>query len=222
MAPHSFARTLCTLPIFLSGALSHMQMKEPSPLRDPHSNRKDEPKDWNILTPLKSDGSDFACKGYQYNTPLTSVAEYEAGETYQLTTMGHATHGGGSCQISLSCDNGSNFKVLKSMMGGCPDPDREYDFTIPEYAETAQCLLAWTWFNRIGNREMYMNCAVVDIIGAGDSTKRSASASAAVAQAALSDLPDLYVANLAGINSCKVDEITDAVFDRPGDDVEYG
>lgn len=121
-----------------------MQMVTPSPLRDPSSNRASEPKDYNILTPLKSDGSDFACKGYQWNTPLVSVTTYKAGGTYPLVLKGGATHGGGSCQISLSCDNGIHFKVIKSITGGCP-LKKEYKFNIPAYAESAQCLLAWSW-----------------------------------------------------------------------------
>ncbi|PSN68948.1 hypothetical protein BS50DRAFT_489539, partial [Corynespora cassiicola Philippines] len=163
MARYSVLRILCAVVILLTSAFAHMQMEEPSPLRDPHSNRL-EPKDYNILTPLHADGSDFSCKGYQWNTPLTSVATYQAGDTYQMRLKGGATHGGGSCQISLSCNNGIRFKVLKSIEGGCP-LQKEYDFTIPENAQSAQCLLAWTWFNRVGNREMYMNCAVVDIVG---------------------------------------------------------
>lgn len=145
MAFHSFLRLLCALSLLLSGALSHMQMSDPSPLRDPHADRENEPKDYNILTPLRSDGSDFTCKGYQWNTLLTSVASYTAGQTYELKLKGSATHGGGSCQISLSCDNGVNFKVLRSIVGGCPQQD-SYDFTIPENCETATCLLAWTWY----------------------------------------------------------------------------
>ncbi|KAF2800746.1 lytic polysaccharide monooxygenase, partial [Melanomma pulvis-pyrius CBS 109.77] len=207
-------------------AFSHMQMRDPSPLRDPHSNRTKEPKDYNILTPLHSDGSDFTCKGYQWNTPLTPVASYKAGGTYELTLGGSATHGGGSCQISLSCDNGVNFKVLKSIIGGCPLQDT-YDFTIPDNVQSAQCLLAWTWFNKIGNREMYMNCAVVNIIGARSSKRavqdaKNAEYATASAQAALRSLPDLYVANLASINSCKTVETVDQVFDNPGADVAYG
>jgi hypothetical protein len=144
MAPHSFVRALCTLPFLFPVAFSHMQMSDPSPLRDPHSDRASEPKDYNILNPLHADGSDFSCKGYQWNTPLTTVATYNAGETYEMKLKGSATHGGGSCQISMSCDNGINFKVLRSIMGGCPLSDT-YDFTIPEQAQSGQCLLAWTW-----------------------------------------------------------------------------
>ncbi|KAJ4297967.1 hypothetical protein N0V90_005866 [Kalmusia sp. IMI 367209] len=211
----------------------HSFMSEPSPLRDPHSNRTSEPKDYNILTPLHPDGSDFACKLYQYNTPLTSVATYEAGQTYQMKLMGGATHGGGSCQVSLSCDLGQHFNVIKSIEGNCPI-QKEYEFTIPEDAQTAnQCLLAWTWFNKIGNREMYMNCAVVDIVGASSSARKIAGHSGAAgastvdtsnaaAQAVLARYPKLFVANLKGVNDCTTKETVDVVFDDPGTDVEYG
>lgn len=121
-----------------------MQMSQPSPLRDPHSNRTDEPKDYNILTPLQADGSDFSCKGYQWNTPLTSVATYEAGGTYELKLMGGATHGGGSCQIAISYDNGVTLKVIKTMEGDCPTTS-SYDFTIPEDAPSGQALISWSW-----------------------------------------------------------------------------
>ncbi|KAL5440757.1 hypothetical protein PMIN07_000898 [Paraphaeosphaeria minitans] len=226
MPRHTSLRTLCALPLLIPGALAHMQMQEPSPLRDPHSNRTAEPKDYNILTPLHPDGSDFACKGYQWNTPLTTVAQYQAGKTYPLRLMGGATHGGGSCQISLSCDY-THFNVIKSMEGNCPI-EKEYEFTIPNDVPTAEkCLLAWTWFNKIGNREMYMNCAVVDLIGASSSSSprqrtSTKASSAAVAQAALSLYPDLYVANLKSVNDCATKETVDVVFDNPGSDVVYG
>jgi hypothetical protein len=103
-------------------------------------------------------------------------------------------------------------------------------------------------FNKIGNREMYMNCAVVDVIGSDSYYKKKlkqkrdnyddteyeydyadADADAEVAedspmsaQAALSGLPKLYVANLKNVNSCQTRETVDPVFDDPGEDVEYG
>lgn len=146
MAPIFVLRVLGVLPL----TLAHMQMLIPSPIRDPHSDRLDEVKDYNILTPLHPDGSDFACKGYQHNTPWTTVATYEAGETYKMTLRGGATHGGGSCQLSISCDGGKRFKVIKSMIGNCP-LQKQYDFTIPpelgrlNKKSSAQCLFAWTW-----------------------------------------------------------------------------
>lgn len=68
-----------------------------------------------------------------------------------MTLKGGATHGGGSCQISLSCDGGSEFKAIKSIVGGCPIK-KKYDFTVPRELESAlgkerkaTCLLGWTW-----------------------------------------------------------------------------
>jgi hypothetical protein len=68
---------------------------------------------------------------------------------------------------------------------------------------------------------MYMNCAVVDIVGASSNNKRDTNAATA-AQASLSSLPDLFVANLASINTCRTTETMDPIFDNPGADVEYG
>ena len=134
--------------LLLPTTLAHMQMIDPSPFRDPHADRADEPKDWNILNPLKADGSDFACKDYQWNTPWTTVATYEAGRTYEMSLQGGATHGGGSCQLSFSCDGGVNFKVVKSIMRDCPLA-KKYSFTIPEELGRlgqSTCLFAWTWY----------------------------------------------------------------------------
>ncbi|PVH99898.1 lytic polysaccharide monooxygenase, partial [Periconia macrospinosa] len=225
MARHSAlwpSLPLLPLLLLLPTALSHMQLIDPSPLRDPHSNR--EPKDYNMLSPLKADGSDFTCKGYQWNTPLTPVATYHAGEQYNITLKGGATHGGGSCQISLSCDNGLHFKVLQSIVGECPLKN-SYAFRIPESVESAICLLSWTWFNKVGNREMYMNCAVVNIVGATGSKKKfldDRDSSASSAQARLSHLPDMFVANLKSINDCTTKETVDVNFDDPGRSVNYG
>jgi hypothetical protein len=65
---------------------------------------------------------------------------------------------------------------------------------------------------------MYMNCAVVDITNKSKN-KRDTQASAVIA---LSKFPELFVANLADINSCKIQETTNAIFDDPGKDVSYG
>ncbi|KAH7382159.1 hypothetical protein BKA66DRAFT_418321, partial [Pyrenochaeta sp. MPI-SDFR-AT-0127] len=221
MAPASLLGALCAFSLF-PYTYAHMQMIIPSPLRDPHSDRASEPKDYNILNPLHSDGSDFACKGYQWNTPWTPVATYEAGESYEVRLKGGATHGGGSCQISLSCDGGIEFKVIKSFVGNCP-LEKKYPFTIPLelggiLGEKVTCLLSWTWFNNLGNREMYMNCAVVDIVPRENRKKSNKHP----AQAVLSSYPDLFVANLASINDCKTKETFDVVFGDPGNDVVFG
>jgi hypothetical protein len=72
-------------------------------------------------------------------------------------------------------------------------------------------------FNRIGNREMYMNCAVVDITN----KKLGKRDSQAAAASALTKYPDMFVANLASINSCRTQETADVIFDSPGKQVVF-
>jgi hypothetical protein len=73
--------TPSTLPL----TLARMQIFMPSPLRDPHADRTNEPKNYYILQLLHADGSDFACKDWHLNTLWTTVATYEAGGTYDMT-----------------------------------------------------------------------------------------------------------------------------------------
>ncbi|KAF2841133.1 lytic polysaccharide monooxygenase [Patellaria atrata CBS 101060] len=109
----------------------------------------------------------------------------------------------------------SKWKVLHTMIGGCPAnavgniasqgtdangrPDgvqcagpndtecvRGYEVPIPAGIKNGKATIAWTWFNKIGNREMYMNCAPVTVSGgSGD-------------EAFMSSLPNMFVANIAG------------------------
>lgn len=149
-------------------------------------------------------GSNFPCKGYQ-NDPWRATAEYTAGGHYNMTIAGSTTHGGGSCQLSLSYDNGATFKVIKSMEGGCP-LTQEYDFDIPANAPNGHALFAWTWYNLVGNRELYMNCAQVQITGGSGSDFASTH-------------PDIFVANVN--NGCETVEDVQTVFAHPGDQVIY-
>jgi hypothetical protein len=66
-----------------------------------------------------------------------------------------AAHSGGSCQASLSFDNGTTWKVLHSFIGGCPagtklnsnmvDPkaSQVFEFNIPEGTKSGESLFAW-------------------------------------------------------------------------------
>jgi hypothetical protein len=96
---------------------------------------------------------------------------------------------------------------------------------------------AWTLtgcrFNKIGNREMYMNCAPVNIVPKGSHDKRKREIEwetleardvqkvNTAAQSALSSYPSLFVANLKSINDCVTKETQDVIFDAPGNDVAF-
>ncbi|KAF7177584.1 hypothetical protein CNMCM7691_005913 [Aspergillus felis] len=201
LATMMFSKVVLGL-LAVSLAAAHMEMSWPYPLRsrfDPQVPEEDI--DYSMTSPLDSDGSNFPCKGYQTNTPWRATAAYTAGQTYNMTLTGSATHGGGSCQLSLSYDNGQTFKVIQSMEGGCPLVSR-YNFKIPGDAANGQALFVWTWYNLIGNRELYMNCADVVISGGTGSPSSFGSA-----------YPDLFVANVG--NGCSTVEGRETVFANP-------
>jgi hypothetical protein len=211
--------------LLLFGALSpfasaHMEMSEPFPMRS--SLNPANPQsivDYNLKSPLTANGSNFPCHGYQNDRPIQTTATYTAVKTYQMQIAGTVTHGGGSCQLSLSYDNGATFKVIKSMIGGCP-LTQQYDFTIPSFAPSGTALFAWTWFNEIGNREMYMNCAEVQIVGSS-STRRSR-VKRQSSFTSMNALPNIWRANIAGLSQCTTTEGSDPVFPNLGPDVVYG
>ncbi|KAI9834441.1 MAG: hypothetical protein M1826_002595 [Phylliscum demangeonii] len=199
---------------------AHMEMLSPYPIRsrfDPQT--PDGLRDYNMVAPLRGDGSDFPCKGYHDDEPRRSVATYQAGSSHQVVIVGGAEHGGGSCQLALSYDNGQSFAVIKSMIGACPLTS-PYAFTIPDDAPPGQALLAWTWFNLVGNREMYMNCARVDVESSGGSANAVPSASSS--STTFADLPALYLANIGSKSACATVENQAVVFPRPGPDAVYG
>lgn len=93
------------------------------------------------------------------------------------------------------------------MLGGCPLTSK-YNFVVPSEAPNGPALLAWTWFNLTGNREMYMNCVDVEVLNdtGGDAAKFSAR-------------PNIFVANVN--NGCATVEGQQTVFANPGDAVIY-
>ncbi|KAL9619990.1 MAG: hypothetical protein Q9160_005459 [Pyrenula sp. 1 TL-2023] len=208
--------------------MAHMEVIKPYPIRSP-VDPDVQNKDYDYKVPLAGDGSNYPCKLYHNDSPQVSKATYTAGQSYQMTVAGamelsggseDAVHGGGSCQLSLSYDNAQTFHVIKSIIGGCPI-QKTYSFTIPSFAPSSNsALFAWTWFNKMGNREMYMNCARVTIQGSG-SAKRGRYERKR--QNTLDSLPDIYRCNI-GVkgNGCITKEGEDVQFPSPGPDIEHG
>jgi hypothetical protein len=202
-----------------SYASAHIMMTTPKPFGKSTLNN----------SPLEKDGSDFPCKqrGGVYD-PEGASNPMALGSTQPLNFVGSAVHGGGSCQISITYDEkptkDSVWKVIHSIEGGCPargvagnlggGPDTpvsdDYSFTIPDSLPTGNAVLAWTWFNKVGNREMYMNCAPIDITGGNSKSKRDT--------AAYDALPDMFTANIG--NGCATVESVDLKFPTAGDSVE--
>lgn len=194
-------------------AAAHMEMKDPPPLRSKF-NKAATSVDFDMTSPLAPSGANFPCKGYlgDLGTPAgKAVADWTPGQPQSLTIVGGASHNGGSCQASLSYDNGKTFKVIHSWVGKCPlAGESKFEFTVPSDAPAGAAVFAWSWFNQVGNREMYMNCASVNIGGAGKKKRGSTQS--------FSSRPDMFVANVG--KGCGTTEGTDLMFPNPGPDVD--
>ncbi|KAJ6110452.1 hypothetical protein N7486_002687 [Penicillium sp. IBT 16267x] len=219
-----YAKSMLVAMLGASMASAHMIMTNPVPYG----------KDTLNNSPLAADGSDFPCKLRSNTYEVTEENVMVIGQSHNLTFQGSATHGGGSCQISLTTDltpsKDTEWQVIKSFEGGCPanvdgnlsggatmvDP-YSFDFAIPEGISAGKYTLAWTWFNRIGNREMYMNCAPVTVKSAS-SSKRSDEVEIKAVEKRSSTFPPMFVAN---INGCTTSENVDIRFPQPGDVVQY-
>lgn len=192
---------------------AHMQLSYPPPFRsklNPYANENTI--DYSMTSPITA--AQFPCKGYQTDfsdsKAGTPTASFSAGGSGNITIIGGATHGGGSCQIALSYDVGKSFMVIQSIEGGCPMSSGEsFNFEVPSDAPTGKTMLAWVWYNKIGNREIYMNCASVTIATASG-TKSSP-------KVAFSSRPSLFLANLD--NGCTTVEGTDVKYPNPGPDL---
>ncbi|KAK7908984.1 hypothetical protein PG985_014862 [Apiospora marii] len=207
----SYAATLAaTLAATASG---HIIMKSPAPIGNPDN------------SPLSADGSNFPCK--VTGDPATfyakgEVTKVQAGAKQSLSFTGSAVHGGGSCQLAITTDKqpsaSTQWSVIQSIEGGCPSKDgsgpSEYEFTIPDSVPSGDYVFAWTWISKMsGAPEYYMNCAKLQVEGGGN--KRSIDARADA-------MPNLFVANLASINTCKSRDggsSVDVLFPEPGPNV---
>lgn len=198
--------------LFADSASAHMFLSQPPALNGKGNPNSGSDFDSSQTSPIS--GANFPCKGTLglLGTPKgASVATWQAGSSQKAVISGGAFHGGGSCQFSLSYDKGKTFKVLHSYIGSCPldNGDSSFDFKVPADAPNGEALFAWTWFNQIGNREMYMNCAVITVAGGGGA--------APAGGVAFNSRPDIFVANIG--NGCGTKESTDVEFPNPGPDV---
>ncbi|OTB05772.1 hypothetical protein M426DRAFT_72629 [Hypoxylon sp. CI-4A] len=211
----TFAKTSSALVALFAVANGHMIMTSPSPF-DPSALNN---------SPLDASGSDFPCKfGNGYSATGGETNSYALGSKQTLKFQGGATHGGGSCQVSITYDEAptadSKWKVIHSIEGGCPAKDTAgnigedasaadpytYAYTIPSDIPAGKATIAWSWFNKVGNREFYMNCGALELTGDGGD------------QANYDKLPDMLVLNIG--DKPQTLESYDYVFEDAGDSVE--
>ncbi|KAL9070548.1 MAG: hypothetical protein Q9161_004845 [Pseudevernia consocians] len=212
------------LGLFVATTNAHMILGSPPPYGSPDN------------SPLVADGSNFPCKATSNAGAI--VTEMAIGAPQPLWFIGSAVHGGGSCQISLTTDmpatKSSDWMVIHSIEGGCPakgNPGNDaagqsggsnYTYTIPDGITPGSYTLAWTWFNKIGNREMYMNCASVKV--SGGSKKRAATLNEILgipelSERATASFPGMFKANIP-TSDCETVDSADVQFPDPGTSVE--
>ncbi|GAB7361163.1 hypothetical protein MBLNU230_g1196t1 [Neophaeotheca triangularis] len=158
--------------------------------------------------------SDFPCKQRPGVYDLSIMNNFKVDDPIKLNFTGSASHGGGTCQIAVSMDKQpdyqSTWKIIQVFEGGCPvssagnDGTDEFSFKIPNGFPNGEATLSWTWYNRVGNREFYMNCAAITVTGGADD-----------GQAYYNSLPDLYVVNLP-TTECKSVESNCQKIPHPG------
>ncbi|KAL8784863.1 MAG: hypothetical protein Q9195_008880 [Heterodermia aff. obscurata] len=201
------------LPLFLTLTSAHVKIESPVPYGAGNAAPALD------TNPLLASGADFPCKQRPEVYKLVSENTLPLGQPQTLSFQGQATHGGGSCQISLSRDRqptrSSVWKVIHSIQGGCPSKNPgnvgndpfgfgadKFQYTVPPEVPQGKYTLAFTWFNKIGEREMYMNCAPVTVTAGAKRSLDTDGGNSTIAErdAAFDALPDMFVANIG--NGC--------------------
>ncbi|KAI7910147.1 hypothetical protein M0657_011502 [Pyricularia oryzae] len=141
----------------------------------------------------------------------------------KLVFKGSAVHSGGSCQVSLTYEANPTkdtvWRTITSFHGGCPikfngnmPPNAEavldsgLTYDVPADIPAGDAKIAWTWINKSGHREFYMQCGPVKLSGPGGP------------KANFEKLPEMVVANVEGF-PCKTEEGKDYKFKNPGSKV---
>lgn len=97
--------------------------------------------------------SDFPCKIRSGVYDVTAMNYMTVGKPNLLNFKGSATHGGGTCQLSISKDFNptatSTFKLIQTFEGGCPSASvgstnpEDFSFTLPEGTPSGNLSLQW-------------------------------------------------------------------------------
>jgi hypothetical protein len=199
--------------LLVTHSFAHMVLQSPVPYGNAMRNN----------SPLDDSGLDFPYKQCEGVYDVTQTNEWKVGEKQSIQFAGSAVHDGGSCQFSVTTDTppikASQWKVIQSIVGGCPATKEgnlrdgehadSFELVLPMGMPNRRYTLAWTWFNRRGPREMYMNCDPVLV--SGDTNDISF----------FDKLPDMFVAKLPK-SSCATVEDIDFSFLQPGDSVQSG
>ena len=123
---------------------------------------------YNLRSPLlvTDDHFTFPCKGFPKGPSVATFNDSKLTVILEGTTV----HGGGHCQIGVSYDD-KTFIVLRTVIANCLLDTKSYSFDLPQNSKGGDMTIFWTWINRIGNREYYMECADITVNTNGNNTK---------------------------------------------------
>jgi hypothetical protein len=132
----------------LVGCVSgHIHMISPAPITAAENPNSGGSTDYDINSPLSS-MAQYPCKGalkHMGTEVGASVADWAPGSQQTVEIGNGAPHNGGSCQLSLSYDQGATFKVIKDIIGNCPTQGGSYSFTVPSDAPEGEAAFSWSW-----------------------------------------------------------------------------
>lgn len=151
----SILRLVALIAACASLVHGHIQMTTPYALNSTFNPQTPENfKDYSMTASLVKNGP-YPCKGY-IAPEMESVATWKAGQKVGVTLSGSAIHGGGSCQFSMSYDKGVTWNVILSYMGGCLEDSMTIQVPVPTESPSGEALFAWTWFNYMGKRRIFL------------------------------------------------------------------
>ncbi|KAF9981674.1 hypothetical protein BGZ75_006983 [Mortierella antarctica] len=166
--------------VLLSGCAllteAHISFRQPCPRRGPYWDCPQpgpgewELVDYDIRSPIGTHDriNNPMCKWPSSFAGTRPV--YQAGQTVQATMDIGAYHKGGSCQWTLSYDNGKTWVVFQDLFQTCMSTASNGNtftlpFTLPANAPSGNAILNLIWNNNEGNREMYSSCSDIVIQG---------------------------------------------------------
>lgn len=141
---------------------AHMFMKEPISRNSKYSEYYTQMGlvNYNLNSPLNvaPDYFKFPCKGFKKGPVITEINN----NIVKATLEGTATHEGGHCQFGITY-NERDFLVIRTIYNNCLIDTTSYEIELPINIPKGETTFFWTWINKIGNREYYMECADIYI-----------------------------------------------------------
>jgi hypothetical protein len=200
---------------FLSGTSAHMVMKSPIPYNPSTVSTSPLSGEGSLRFPCQmGTGGDYSSSsptaanaGGNISLAFTGSAMHGGGSCqvslFKLGSDNKVTANTDDWKVILSLEGGcpgtavGNIQETGKDANGRPDGPECTDFSAKECHRVfsvpinsglgnGNYALAWTWFNKIGNREMYMNCAPITISGGASDDSY------------LKTLPAIFTANIPG------------------------